>query len=76
MEVNVERLRPFSGLVTRCDGDVVKVDICGRVHLIKIPRKWAVMIGQVLREKGRAWVQVKARYDCRGFVRSYSLMVR
>ena len=76
--MGVEPFHPFEGLVKNVGliKNIVEVDIAGHTHKIQIPEKFADIIRQTLKEKGSAWVQVKAKYDYRGFVRSYTLMIR
>ena len=75
-EQNVEPFHPFTGLVKNVERNIVEVDIAGHTHKIQVPEKFAELIRQAVKEKGSAWVQVKARYDYRGFVKSYQINVR
>jgi len=76
MKNEAESFHPFEGLVENVEENIVEVDIAGHIHKIQVPPRFANLIREVVEEKGSAWVVVRARYDYRGFVKSYQISVR
>jgi len=72
----VESFHPFTGMVEKIEGNIVEVYIEGHIHKIQVPPRFADLIRKVVEENGSAWVQVRARYDYRGFAKSYQINVR